>query len=289
MQFEDHEEFAWDAEERRDWVAATQHWRRICRDDPNDADALTQLANACYQSELYEEAGRLVEKALRTPGDHHKFAYLVKGLMQRRTSDFAGAAESFRSAIQIAPDTDFYCLLADAYANLGCLESAKDTYRLALQLSPDNEEALANLGWLLSITNAAEGIPLIRRSLEIAPDYAFAHSRLAHALSASDRKDGAVYHYREAIRCNPESMDYRVNLALELMLIRSRAADAEAESELRRAIQLDPTSALPLRIYAMFLEFRNRIADAKRLYRDAIATDPTDELAARRLARLEGS
>jgi Flp pilus assembly protein TadD len=170
---------------------------------------------------------------------------------------------------------------------MGCRESAEATFRQALELEPDFDEALANLGRLLSMTNPAAGIPLLRRALELDPEYAFAHSCLAHALSAADQKDGAVYHYREAIRCNPESADYCVNLALELMLVETSAADTEAESALRRAIQLDPTSAVPLRVYAMFLEFGGRVADAKRLYRDALATDPTDEMAARRLARLE--
>jgi len=54
----------------------------------------------------------------------------------------------------------------------------------------------------------------IREAVRIRPDYPESHNKPGHAHAGHRSDDRALYHYGEALKLAPESLDIRYNLAL---------------------------------------------------------------------------
>ena len=119
------------------------------------------------------------------------------------------------------------------------LETAIEHYRQAVKNNPENapyHRALA--GVLLSTGAHTEAIREYERALELEPDSAIGHLRLAQALSLDeDQLASSLEHYRRATELAPD--DSEVHLALARALA-SHGRHAEAEPYFARAVEFDP-------------------------------------------------
>jgi tetratricopeptide (TPR) repeat protein len=82
-----------------------------------------------------------------------------------------------------------------------------------------------------------EALPAVRKGLELEPNRAGAHFRLAKTLAAIDRTDAAAEAYRQAIALKPNYAGAHNNLGN--MLLR-QGKRAEAYAEYRKAVVADP-------------------------------------------------
>lgn len=155
----------------------------------------------------------------------------------------------FRESIQIDPSfADGYEGIADSYATLGLYGSmspneafpqARTAAEKALSMNNDLAEAHATLGLIYFYYDwngpAAENE--FRRSLQINPNYAMAHSWNGETLAAMGRFSEAVEESQRAMNDDPLSLIVNSNAGWTFLLA---GQTDQADQTLHKAIELDP-------------------------------------------------
>ena len=115
------------------------------------------------------------------------------------------------------------------------------------------------------------------KALELDSTLAEVHYTLAGIRAWADWDwEGAETEYRRAIELNPNYPDPRAYYS-HLLYIMKRPEEAMAQ--IKRALELDPLNALLRAIYAMDLMYARRYDDAIALLRDTLRTSPNDLVA----------
>ena len=209
---------------------------------------------------------------------------LGKQGMGRRTSEALAAAEQFfRRAIDL--DQAFalaYVGLADVlrlqveYSGKSlesALTEADNAVSKALALDPNLAEAWTSKGGVaLSRAQNEQAETLLRRAIELNPNYATAHHWLSIVLTRNGDLKDELKHSERAAQLDPLSAILQVNLGSSMELL---GRYDEAAARYRRAIELDPMSSVAYSSLAQLDAYaRNRFPDAARLLERAIALDP---------------
>jgi Flp pilus assembly protein TadD len=101
----------------------------------------------------------------------------------------------------------------------GDLDTAEAQYRKALKVNPQLQIATNNLALLIADRGGdlAEALSLARSSVEANPSVATYYDTLAHVNVARKEFDEAIANLRKAVELEPESPDWRINLAKAYM------------------------------------------------------------------------
>ncbi len=106
----------------------------------SDTEAWITLGQVAYTigdwSNVRQAFVRVLALAPERPEGH-----ILKGLHQRRTSDYKGAEQSFRRAIEITPTAETYIMLGLVYEKLGNEKSARTCFTRAAALDPKDQVA----------------------------------------------------------------------------------------------------------------------------------------------------
>jgi len=157
----------------------------------------------------------------------------------------------------------------------GDLDAAERDYRAALRSVPEHADAVHFLGLLLHQRERhPESVPLLERSLALAPGNALYRNNLAGVLKELGRFGEAERLYREALALKPDYPDAEVNLAM-LHAVQGDYARAVAACE--RALRLDPANYQAWRVRGEALQQRAETHEALQSYRRArelAAADP---------------
>jgi len=209
---------------------------------------------------------------------------LGKQRMARRTSeDLAAAEQYFRKATLIDPsfalahvglaDTLWLQTEYSGKAVEPTLAAADAAVSRALQIDPDLAEAwTSKAGVALGRTQYAEAERLLRRALDLNPNYAPAHQWLSLTIRGTGRFDEEIAHAERAAKLDPLSVRTQTNFCDSLSEVPQRYDDAAACYE--RAIQLDPSSPLAHGSLASLNAYpRNRFAEAVLQRERTIALD----------------
>lgn len=167
------------------------------------------------------------------------------------------------------------------------LESALQYFELALDKDPDYALAYAGIAsvWLgrqqQGLAPASETTPkaaaAAAKALELDSTLAEGHYVLANIRAWADWDwEGAETEFRRAIDLNPNFPDPRAYYS-HLLNILGRPKEAMAQIE--RALELDPLNALFQAVYGMDLMYARRYDDAIALLRDTLKTSPNDLVA----------
>ncbi len=121
------------------------------------------------------------------------------------------AIELYKHAIIVSPDdpnlSSLFVKLAHTEILAGDYESAKTNAENALLLNNQNPQALAELGWALSLLgNELEAEKVLLQALELNPDSVEAHAYYAVLLADQGDYEGAATHSRQAIQLDPRSL-----------------------------------------------------------------------------------
>lgn len=153
------------------------------------------LAHECYRAlEQWADAAKAVEEAVeRDPMSAQlRFAFAVS---LEAAGDFDSAQEQLREALRLSPG------LHDARFNLARLldaageqRDALDLYSIILREAPDDAQTRVNAATAhFGLGEVDEAIELLIEAVELAPDYLFAHQKLALILSDVDPDRAAVH------------------------------------------------------------------------------------------------
>jgi Flp pilus assembly protein TadD/TolB-like protein len=195
---------------------AEKHFRRAIALRPDSAGMFAQLGAYCYSRGRYEEAVIQFRQAAQLSPEAAR-NHLNLGAALQALNRHDEALTAFQRSLAIEPTADGWSNLGTLQFFLGRYEAARDSYRRATQLAPAHHIAWANLGDACRAANdrqcAAEAWP--------------------HAIAAA----------RAALLVNTSNAMTRAQLASAL----AKAGQLdEAQREIRRALEVDPTNALVL-------------------------------------------
>ncbi len=169
--------------------------------------------------------------------------HLIRGRTAFAAGDFAAAAEEFRRASELEPESARARVnLATALAQLGQADLAMRELEVAIRLAPGNATALFNLGALHEQRGEWElAAERFAAAVSYEPDDAETRLRLASAQRRLGDLDPALANYGRAIALNP-----RLEAAYlgEADVLARLARYEEARNRLEAAYGLMPTSGL---------------------------------------------
>jgi tetratricopeptide (TPR) repeat protein len=151
-----------------------------------------------------------------------------------------GAADAFRKNLTLLPDHDLagvvHVFLGVLQRRMRRFEEAERSFRKALEIEPNNEEAMFNLAMLLEDADLRESIALLRRAVEIAPEYTIAYRELGRMLGKGGNATEA-----EAVVRKSAALDDRDPLAHRYLarILEQQGRIQESQEEKGRAAQLE--------------------------------------------------
>jgi tetratricopeptide (TPR) repeat protein len=177
---------------------------------------------------------------------------------------------------------DGHRLLAEALAQHGDLEDARDSFTLALHFEPESWMAHFGLGLLeLRAGSAAIAIPSFEQALANGGESATVLNTLGAACVEAGDHARAIEFFRRAIELDPQFGDAYSNLGY--LLFREREAYAEGGALIEQAMTLGADPSRAKLNWAMVLQLRGEVDRARAVYDELIASAP--DLSAARLNR----
>jgi tetratricopeptide (TPR) repeat protein len=152
-------------------------------------------------------------------------------------------------------------------------ERQKQAVKTAEKLDPDSPDVISFIGRLHITEDTPTAIRAFQRALELDPNHQ--PSLLRYAWAAGNiypyDQEKSLELWQRLVDLDPLEANYHVELSMALGRV---DRDTEAESELQRAIELEPQNPEPYRILADRLQDQNRYDEAHRLLIKAYMLDP---------------
>ncbi|MBI4342339.1 MAG: tetratricopeptide repeat protein [Candidatus Omnitrophica bacterium] len=134
---------------------------------------------------------------------------------QQRQALRMSAAESFRNALAVEERPATYFLLGAVSSTLGHQEASEAAFLRGLQLQPDDAPAHRRLAAIYASQGRInEAIEQYTSALRLKPDDPVAHNNLGAMLDRAGRREEATAHFQEALRLRPDYEDAHKNLAI---------------------------------------------------------------------------
>lgn len=206
-----------------------------------------------------------------------RLKYLHKGDAYMSQKQYASAAIEYRNALKVDPRYgDAYFALAKAELAQGNPQSAYQSLTQAIGVEPNRTDVRIARASLLSTSpsgkDEAQGVEDIKYVLQKEPNNAEAHRVLGSLLFDQHQFDQSLQEFSKAAAIAPnEAASYvgmaRANMALHNM--------ADAELNLKKAVQVDPTHAASayMDLAGLYVQEKN-LAQAQQTLQDGIKAQP---------------
>ncbi len=177
--------------------------RRALAFNPDDSDALFDLATMLRVLRRYEEALELLQRHRRLfPGDLQVVADIGRCLSGLR--QYAAAEPVLRQALEGLDTAETRYDLALVVDRTGRLDEAVAEYERALDRNPNHVGALNNLGVALARQGRfAPATRRLERAVAVDPDHADAHVNLGALLLAQGAREPARQAFSMALELDP--------------------------------------------------------------------------------------
>lgn len=249
--------------------------------DPGDVDAWVTFGMIQNATGKPVEALRSFERAISMrPDKHDALAGMASSYELLGRGDDAEA--TFRRAIAVRPDAyGLYQQLGSFYYSRGRYEEAVAQFRRATDLVPEARHAQSNLGAALqAMGRYDDALAAFRRSIEIEPS-ASGYSNLGTQLYYLGRYREAVDAYQKAAELAPTDCYSWANLGDARRWTdgeREKAPEAyrKAVAAGREALQINPNDALARGMIGVCLSRLGEPDEAQDEIRRALEIDPTN-------------
>ena len=202
-------------------------------------DAISGKVAQVLLIKLKREEEQLLSKSATTNAEAYRLYLIGREKWMRRDWDRDSVA-FYRKAIELDPNFALpYMGIADLYAFTYDTKLAEDALAKAIELDPTLHEAYATRGFLQMFHrwDWAGAAASLRRAIELAPNSSKTHHWYGVYLSIRGRLDEAQREMEKALELDPTALVIMTDLA-ELYYFNS---DYErAESELQRVLTIDP-------------------------------------------------
>jgi tetratricopeptide (TPR) repeat protein len=220
---------------------------RAKKKSPNNDQVLSALIWYYGETNRFEKGLAAFERA-RSLGVENPDVFRNAGLLYQRLGLHREAADCFKKALELAPESDeLHDLLADFYVLSNEAGRAVELYQRYLKKSPNNVRVLSRLVFCLAQKGDIDKATRVaRRTTRLYPNSPIGYVDLAYVLLSGSNPDGALEQVDRALTVAPlESEAYRVKgLALS-----EKNRDADADEAFRKAMSLDPENSEILRDY----------------------------------------
>lgn len=198
--------------------------------------------------------------------------------------DFEAAIPPLQKFLSEKPDIAYgHFQLAYVYTGLRRPDEARAEYERAIVLDPKMSEAYLNLGiLLLDKQDYAAALGPLRKAVELLPAQSHPRSLLAVAQDRSGDSAGAAETLEALLRLDPQDLN-AINF-LGWKAINDRKP-AEAETQFRRSLEIEPQAAGALKGLAESLDVQKK-PEAADAYRNYLTQTPSDSEARARLIHL---
>lgn len=268
-------------EEEGEYEHALAVWQQLAETSPT-RNVFLRLGSIAKDLGLLGDAERAFKQALEIDGRSTN-ALMSLGSLAIDQRNYETAVDYLRRACEIQEDPGGFSLLGVALKNTGELLDAEAAYRSAIRIDPKYEEAYYNLGVLLR-DRPSEAQALLMTALELDPVYACAHRELGFLMSRRAPDAQAETHLRKAIELDPN--DAWAHIYLGTHLWRCTEVDA-AVKEFSAAKDLAPEWAVPLWSLGNIYESGSMDLDlAQSFFERALLLEPDDWSALKGLARI---
>ena len=199
---------------------------------------------------------------------------ILLGVVQERTGDFAGAANSFEGAVNLDPrDIEATLHLARLYLKLKRPVDAESKFRTVLNADPNSVVAALGLAQTLDAEGKPEAAEAYRKYLALQPNDQAVRARVVHFLVEQQNYDEALAELDHADKDKPPSSD-TLRLRADIQIAQKHFDDAIAT--LQRAIALTPKDAqLVAGLGRIYLQ-KHDYPSAKNQFKTAIQLDPNN-------------
>ena len=229
-----------------------ESYERILADIFAVQSEVAEKVSASLALRLLPERRAALSRAGTVSPEAHEAFIRGRYYWEKRTKEgLEKSIEYFNQAIRIDPGYALgYSGLADSYWILGenlfvnpreVYPKAREAAQAALKIDSNLAEALTTLGGMAADEwDLRTSEKLLRRAVELSPNYGFGHKNLAYTLTAMGRHDEAIAEVKLARKLDPISPRTCANVGL--LLYFARRYD-EAITELQKAIEMEPRHA----------------------------------------------
>ncbi len=201
---------------RSEYEAAIEVLEKVVAKDPDNPRFLTDLANACIELALWDEAKRHVSRVLELNDQDVKARYLL-GLCYLQEQDPVQAESQFRHIVGQNPNHYPSLFQLGILAISGSRwDEGFRVFSECLRLNPKDARVLNNLGYIeiKGRNRGVEGIALLRQAVETAPDDPDVLLSLGNALRQQGQFDDARKHLNHAIEVAPDRPDLKEEIRI---------------------------------------------------------------------------
>ena len=217
----------------QDYQNSVNIWRDTVAKRPENVRAINNLAALMVHAKRFDEAEKLLQKALTIDADYY-LTYINLAALQSQKKNLAAVTPLCQKAMELF-DKDHY-----GYSCLGNLahldhrlEEAADYFTKAISRRPYHIDSLNEMAVvLLKLGRPDEAIPHLEKILKLRANDLSAHFNLARALLNAGRPADAIPHFRRILRAKPDFGLAHFYLAQSLQ--------KEASLHLRVALQHRP-------------------------------------------------
>ncbi len=218
---------------------AVGEFNAILQLDANNVDARGNLGVMLFFQGDYAKAAVQLRSALKLRPTLWKIQALL-GLSEKRIGQTAGAQADLEQAFPQLKEEKLRIQagmeLIEIYYGAGQLDKAAGIVGILRQLAPADTDILYT-AYRIHADLAAESMLGIS---VLAPKSARMHQVMAQELARQGNIDGAIAHYREAVKMDPRLPGLRFELAEALNLSSSPADQDQVEKEYRAALSDNP-------------------------------------------------
>ena len=240
---------------------------------------LTAQGIEAFKSGEAETARKLLGQALQNDPKNSE-AHTFLGILDDGAGDFQNAEKHFAASVKITPNS------ASARNNHGAIllrlkrnSEAKSEFENSLKIEPNQPNALVNLAQILFAEDKPESLrsafALFEKANAIAPDAAIARSLVIIALKIKNLQKAAEYYREYALRIE-KAEEIKPDAAARSELggaLFEAGLYAEAETELKAALELEPQNKDTIARLARIYIVREDIKSAGKILETAVAND----------------
>ncbi len=221
------------------WTEAETGYKKVLKQEPENAEALTLLGVLCCQSEKFEEGVGYLREATRcdpeSPTTYYNLGKALDGIglledaltayqaAVKNKDDYADAwnnigdcltrlgrvedsVEAYQKALELDPSAHVYFNLGNAFLEKGDLGQASGFYQKALALEPEFAEAALNLGIIFRRQgDLAAAKSCCERALGMRPDYVRGLNEMAILCNQIGEPKEAIELYKRVLNLEPDN------------------------------------------------------------------------------------
>ncbi len=253
---------------------AIRQYNEALRIKPDDGDARYNLANMLVRQAKYPEAIAQYREVLKAAPDNI-MARNNLALCLIQTGNRPAAIEQFQEILRLNPGFE------PARQNLAMLQAAEEKTKSPTRERPipgpvidASLEENMRLGQEAVQRGDLDGaIAHFRGAVRSNPDLPAARIGLGLALAYRGNIDEAIKQFRAALKLDPNNADVQNSLGVALM---QKGQLDEAQTHLQKAIKLDPRLAKAHNSLGVLLARQGKLDEAMEQFREALRIDPSN-------------